>query len=170
MPRVENVATPATAFTCAVPFNAPPDGFVPRAIVTWFVAVVTTLPEASSMLTVTAGAIGLPAATLLGWTVNTNFAAEPTTLKGVLDMPVSPVALAESVSPVPALLMLRFEKVATPATAVEVAVPLNVPPDGFVTAAIVTALVAVGTTCPAASSMLTVTVIVLLPAGAFPGC
>ena len=57
MLRVENVATPATAFACAVPLSVPLDGFVPMAIVTWFVAVGTTMPAASSMLTVTAGAM-----------------------------------------------------------------------------------------------------------------
>src|ERR1700719_3969740 len=140
MLRAENVATPATAFACAVPLNVPLDGFVPMAIVIWLVAaapVVTTLPRASSTLTATAAVIEAPAATLLGCTVNASFVAAPTTLNALLVALVSPVALAVSVYPVPALLMLKFENVATPLTAVTCAVPPSVPLEGFVPMAIV---------------------------------
>ena len=74
MLKFENVATPATAAAVAVPVSVPLDGVVPMAIVTWFVAVVTTLPCASSMLTVTAGVIMPPADALLGCVANANFA------------------------------------------------------------------------------------------------
>src|SRR5579864_5202875 len=77
MLKFENVATPATAAAVAVPLRVPLDGFVPMAIVTWFVAVVTTLPCASSMLTVTAGVIMPPADALLGCVANANFAGGP---------------------------------------------------------------------------------------------
>src|SRR5260370_21285528 len=95
MLSVEKVATPAPAFACAVQLNVPLDGFVPMAMVIWFVAVDTTLPATSSTLTVIDGLIELPAATLLGSVVNTSFAAAPTvTLNELLVAPVSPVALA----------------------------------------------------------------------------
>jgi hypothetical protein len=53
--------------------------------------------------------------------------------------------------------MLRFEKVATPATAFAVAVPESVPVPGLVPIAIVIAFVAVVTTFPDPSSTLTCT-------------
>src|SRR5882762_8023918 len=122
--RFENVATPATAFTIVVPLSDA-DGFVPPAIVIWFVADVTALPRLSSIVTCTAGVIIAPAVVVVGCTVNASFAAAPTvTLNAPLVAPASPVALAVSVYPVPALLMLRFENVATPATAFAAVVPL----------------------------------------------
>src|SRR5258708_16158625 len=80
----EKVATPATAVAVAVPLSVPPDGFVPMAIVTWFVAVGTTLPDASSMLTVTV--IEPLAATLPGCTVNASFAGGPMVTVPELDV------------------------------------------------------------------------------------
>ena len=97
MLRFENVATPATAFTSAVPPNVPIDGFVPMAIVIWFVAVVTTFPAASSTLTWTAGVIEFPAPTRLGCTVNASLVAAPKTLNALLVAPVRVAALAASV-------------------------------------------------------------------------
>src|SRR6266478_494891 len=98
MLRVENVATPATAAAVAVPDNVPPPGLVPMAIVTAFVAVVTTFPLASSMLTCTAGVIAAPAIAFVGCTVNASFAGVPgVTLKAVLVAPVKPAELAASV-------------------------------------------------------------------------
>src|ERR1700674_724561 len=93
-----NVATPATAFCVAVPDRVPPPGFVPIARVTALVAVVTTFPCASSMLTCTDGVIDAAAATLLGDTVNANCVAAPAvTLNAPLVAPVRPVALAVKV-------------------------------------------------------------------------
>src|SRR5580704_1606653 len=98
MLRFENVATPATAFATAVPLSVPLDGLFPMAMVTWLVAVGTTLPAASSILATIDGVMELPAPTLLGPTVNTTFAAAPTRiLNALLVAPVSPVALADSV-------------------------------------------------------------------------
>src|SRR5580700_7631863 len=73
--RFENVATPATAFVDVVPFNGPVP--VPIPIVIEFVAVVTTLPSVSSIDTVTAGVIELPATTLLGCCVKASLDAAP---------------------------------------------------------------------------------------------
>ena len=68
------------------------------AMVTVFVAVVTVLPEASSIVTVTAGVMEAPAATFDGGTLKTNFEAVPAvTLNGVLAAVSSPVALAVNV-------------------------------------------------------------------------
>jgi hypothetical protein len=98
MLRVENVATPATALTVAVPDNVPPPGLVPMAIVTEFVAVGTKFPKASSTLTCTAGAIAAPAVTFVGWTVNANVAGFPgVTLKAVLVAEVRAAEFAVSV-------------------------------------------------------------------------
>jgi hypothetical protein len=77
MLKFENVATPLTGVAVNVPASVPADGLVPIAIVTGFVAVVTTLPCASSTLTATAGVMELPAATLLGCVVNANLAGGP---------------------------------------------------------------------------------------------
>src|SRR5579862_1556895 len=140
----------------SVPDRVPLPGLVPIATVIWFVAVVTTFPAASSMLTWTAGVIEPAIATLLGCTVKASLAAAPNvTLNAPLVAPVSPEALADSVYPVPAALMFRFENVATPATAATGDVPLNVPPDGLVPMAMLTELVAVVTRLPSESSMLT---------------
>jgi hypothetical protein len=49
--RVENVATPATALTVAVPPSVPPPGFAAMAMVTGLFADVTTFPFMSSMVT-----------------------------------------------------------------------------------------------------------------------
>jgi hypothetical protein len=63
-----------------------------------FVAPVTTVPDASSTLTVMDGVIALPATTLVGWTVKASLVGvPPVTLKAVLVVPVSPVALAANV-------------------------------------------------------------------------
>jgi hypothetical protein len=76
------------------------------------------LPPASSILTWTAGVIAAPATVFVGWTVNASCAADPAvTLNALLVAPVRPPKLAVNVYPVPALLMLSPENVATPATA-----------------------------------------------------
>ncbi len=68
------VATPFTAATVFVPLSCAP---VPpaSATVTKSVKAVATLPSESSALTWTAGAITLPAAVVVGCTVNTRLAA-----------------------------------------------------------------------------------------------
>src|SRR5438034_3382565 len=57
MLRVENVATPATAATVAVPDKVPSPGLVPSAAVTLPLNPVAVLPSASRAVTCTAGAI-----------------------------------------------------------------------------------------------------------------
>src|ERR1700680_4501060 len=67
--------------------------------------------------------------------------------------------------------MLRLANVATPATAFTVSVPASVPVDGCVQIAIVTALVAVVTGFPCASSIVTVTAgVIAVAATTFVGC
>jgi hypothetical protein len=73
MLKLEKVATPATAATLIVPLRVPlPE---PIAIVTMFVAVGTTLPFASSTLTVTENVP--PAEAFAGCEVNASFAGGP---------------------------------------------------------------------------------------------
>lgn len=66
MLRFEKVATPPTAFTVVVPPSVPLPGLFPMAMVTAAVEVVTVLPFASSTITVTAGAMEVPAAAIEG--------------------------------------------------------------------------------------------------------
>jgi hypothetical protein len=74
MLKFENVTTPFTGATVNVPDSTPPGpALFPMAIVTAFVAEVTTLPFVSSTLTCTGGAIEAPTATFEGGTVNASF-------------------------------------------------------------------------------------------------
>src|SRR5690348_1549541 len=76
MDRLENVATPLTADTVAVPDSVPPPGLAPIATVMLAVELVTVFPNASCTATCTAGAMSAPAVELVGWTVKaTRFAA-----------------------------------------------------------------------------------------------
>src|ERR1043166_2469425 len=70
MLRSPNVATPFAALTVSAPDNVPLAGFVPIAIVTAPVNDDTTLPEASSAATCTAGVIVCPPWVVWGWTAN----------------------------------------------------------------------------------------------------
>src|SRR5208337_3289894 len=95
MLRLGKVAAPFVAATVRVPESVPADGFVPIATVMELVAMVTTLPRESSMLTITAGEIGLPGMTLVGGPVKASLEAAPAdTLKAELVAPVKLVALA----------------------------------------------------------------------------
>src|SRR5262245_11248149 len=69
MDRVENVATPPTAATVAVPDSVPPPGLAPIATVTLAVELVTVFPSVSCAVTCTAGLMALPAVALVGCTV-----------------------------------------------------------------------------------------------------
>jgi hypothetical protein len=171
MERLLNVATPATAAVVAVPESVPTPGFVPIATVTEAVLDVTVFPFASWIFTVTAGEIDAPAATLDGCVPKATFEAAPgVTLNAVDVAPVSPVLDAVSVYPLPVLLIERLLKVATPLTALTVAVPESVPTPGFVPIAIVTAAVLPLTTAPVASWICTVTAGVIdAPATVFVG-
>src|SRR5678816_671799 len=75
MDRLENVATPLTAATVAVPDSVPPPGFVPMATVTFAVELVTVLLNASCTVTCTDGEIATPATAFAGWTENASLAA-----------------------------------------------------------------------------------------------
>lgn len=87
----------------------------------------TKLLLASTICTVTAALIEVAETVFDGCCKKANFAAAPAVmLKAFVLMPVSPLAVARKVKPVPALLMLKLLKVATPATAVTVTVPLRV--------------------------------------------
>src|SRR5213594_1773174 len=138
MVRVENVATPATAFTAVTPDSVAPPVPVPLVIttVTFPVKPGTVLPSASC----TAGAIAAPASVALGCTANANWAGAPAVIaNAALGASGRPSATAASVYPVPLLSMLSVEKLATPATAVTVVVPDSVPPPGLVPIVTVTA-------------------------------
>ena len=78
-------------------------------------------------------------------------------VNGALVAPVRPAAVAVSVYGLPALSMLRFEKVATPFTAPTVVVPDSVPPLGFEPNAIVIEPVKVASVLPAPSRAATCT-------------
>jgi len=92
-------------------------------------------------------------------------------LKELLVLPFKPLLDAASVYPAPALLMLKVEKVATPATALTETVPPSVPLDGLVAIAMVTVALEVVTTFPFESSTSTVTAGEIdAPAGVLEGC
>ena len=78
-------------------------------------------------------------------------------VKDALVAPVSPVAVAVSVYPLPARSMLRFEKLATPFTAATLLVPDSVPPLGFVPRATVMVPLKVASVLPAPSRAATCT-------------
>src|SRR6266702_3882279 len=134
MLRLEKVATPLTAATVVVPETVPPAGFVPIATVTLPVNPGTVLLMASSAATSTGGATCAPAVAVVGCIVKASCVAAPGLMSnGALVAPPSPVAVADSVYPVPPLTvpvlsMLRPEKVATPPTAATVFVPDRVAP------------------------------------------
>ena len=73
--RLLNVATPSKAAMVAVPPSVPPPGFVPMAMVTLELSVVSTLPYASSTVTCTAGVMTAPPARLPGCAVKTSWLA-----------------------------------------------------------------------------------------------
>src|SRR5256886_17565142 len=98
MLRVENVATPATAATVAVPDRVPPPGLVPSAAVTLPLNPVAVLPSASRAVTCTAGAIVAPAVALFGCTLNNRKRAVPGTTVDVGGGRIlNPIAAAVSV-------------------------------------------------------------------------
>src|SRR6266550_7568552 len=160
----ERVATPATAVTLVVPARVPLPGLVPIATVTLPANPVAVLPCASRAVSCTAGAIVAPAVVVLGWTVKTSCVAAPAvTLKAVLVAPVRPVAAPVRVYPVPVLLMLSPENVATPLAAATVAVPESVPPPALVPIATVMLPVNPVAVLPWASRAVTCTAGTIVP-------
>src|SRR5947209_5913581 len=174
MLRSEKVATPLTAATVVVPERVPLAGLVPIATVMLVVAVVTVLPWASWTATWTAGVIAAPAAALLGCTVKASFAAGPTLmlmLNALLVAPVRPVAVAVTVWPVAARLLLYAALFRSPLTAATVVVPARVPLAGLVPIATVMLVVAVVTVLPWASWTATCTAgVIAAPAAVLLGC
>jgi hypothetical protein len=79
-------------------------------------------------------------------------------------------AVAVSVYPAPALLMLRLEKFATPFTGVTVVVPESVPPPGLVPIATVIVPVAVVTVLSTTSRTVTLNGGIVPPENDAPGC
>src|SRR3954468_11523127 len=75
MDRLENVATPFTADTVAMPDSVPPPGLAPMATVMLAVELVTVLLNASCTATCTDGLIDTPAVTVEGWTVKPSLEA-----------------------------------------------------------------------------------------------
>src|SRR5512134_664758 len=141
MLRSGKLATPATAATPVVPSSTPlPGGLVPMATVMVPVKLVAVLPSASRAVIWTAGVIGAPAAVVTGCTVKASWVAGPGVIENAaLVAPVSPVAAAVSVYPVPASSMSSAAKVATPAAAATLVVPSSAPlPGGLVPMASVT--------------------------------
>src|SRR5262245_65785936 len=128
MDRLANVATPFTAFTAVVPASVADPAFN-SATCTAPVKPVTVLPNASRASTATAGEITTPAKVVPGCDRNTSAAAAAgVMLKALLVAGTSDPELALSVYPVPARLMDRVEKLATPPAAATVSVPESVPP------------------------------------------
>src|SRR5262245_37946455 len=82
MERLENVATPATADTVAVPDSTPPPGLTPIATVMLAVELVTVLPNVSSTATPTPPGLlsATPAVALFGWTVKATLLAAAGTM------------------------------------------------------------------------------------------
>ena len=145
--RVPNVATPATALTVVVPPSVLPPGFAASAIVTALVAVVTVLPAPSRTRTVGAGVMANPAVTVVGCCTNSSAVAVPGVSAMEVDTSlVRPAEVKDSVRAPMVPVMIRLLKVATPATAATVGVPVSVPPP--VATAAVTFAVEVGTRFP----------------------
>src|SRR5438477_1600793 len=102
MDRVENVATPLTAATVAVPDSAPPFGLKPMDTVMLAVEPVTVLLNASCTVTCTAGLIATPAVAFVGCAVKASLdAAAGLMVKATLPAPVSAPEAAVSVERVP---------------------------------------------------------------------
>src|SRR5215510_2228223 len=173
--RVEKAAVPPTAATAVVPVSVAPAVPLPGviAIVTVPVKLGTGLPPASCAATWIAGVIVVPATVDTGCTVKTSFAAAPTsTENALLVAPLTPPAAVDTarVYPLPALSMLRVEKLATPAAAVTVVVPDRVPLDGFAWIATATSCVKPVAVLPSASRAVTWTAgVMAAPAAVFVG-
>src|SRR5262245_25209787 len=94
MERLENVATPATAETVAVPDSVPPPGLLPFATLIRSVELVTVLLKASCTATCTAGAMLAPAFAFVGWTVKASLVAAAGLMLNADD--VAPVSGADA--------------------------------------------------------------------------
>src|SRR5262245_38328675 len=134
MLMLANVAIPADAASVAGPDSTAPLGPVPAVMVsvTSPVKVVATLPSESCALSCSAGAIGVPAASVPGSTAKARCVGGPATMPNLEPEPeLRAPDVACSRYPNPDLSMLRFVNLATPPTALTVVVPLNVPLPGL---------------------------------------
>jgi hypothetical protein len=103
--------------------------------------------------------------------VKASFAADGTMLNAALVVLFSVPDEATTVYPLPALLIDRLGKLATPFAGFTVVTPASVPPPGFAPMATVTALVALGTVLPEASWIATTTAgVIAAPTVASLGC
>src|SRR5258707_10845681 len=111
-----NVATPEEALSgLAVHVSVPPPGFVPIARVIGAELPVTGLPTASSTVTTGCVAHAVPPVPPPGCVVNTSWVAVPAVIvKGLLVALVSPLLVAASVYPLPALRSLQHASDLTP--------------------------------------------------------
>src|SRR5436190_10227635 len=98
MERLENVATPATAATVAVPACAPPPGLAPIATVMLAVELGTVFPNASCTVTCTAGEMATPAVALVGCAVNATLEATSGLMLNAVD--VAPASGADAATSV----------------------------------------------------------------------
>src|SRR5439155_703817 len=129
------------------------------------------LPKGSTAVTVTAGAMAAPAVASVGCTANRSCAPAAGAMSKAPELVASALVLNCSVYPIPARLMVRREKVATPATAVTVVAPESAPPIRFVPMVTVTSLVKLASVLPRASCAATRTAgEIAAPAGVFVGC
>jgi hypothetical protein len=155
--RLENVATPEAPETGALPVSVAPGVPVPGVIATaTFPAKPAVLANWSRMVTTTlemlVTAVALPGCVVIESAV----AAAATVLNPALVPAVKPPPEADNVYP-PLFVMVRPEKLATPATAATVFVPRMVPPVGPVPTDSVTMSVKQLWTAPELSCALTVT-------------
>src|SRR5262245_39906165 len=98
MDRLENVATPFTADTVAVPDSTPPPGLVPIATVMLADELVTVLLNASCTVTCTAGAMETPATAVEGCSENASLAGAAGVMLNPAEVaPVNPAELATRV-------------------------------------------------------------------------
>ena len=162
------MAVPRNGVATAVPDSVP---VTDEVSVIGLVASSTGLPPASCTWTCSAGENGSPMTRAVGPTMKTRRLALPGRMSNPgLVAPVRPSAAAVSVYPLPVLSIERLENVATPLTALTVAVPERLPPPGFVPMATVTAFVAEVTVLPAPSWMATLTAgVMVAPALVFTG-
>jgi len=121
-----NVATPFTAFTVAVPANVPA---LRVSEIESLDVVVTVFPNASWTVTTGCVANAVPATVEEdGCVVNANFDADANVMSKALDVAeVKEPDAADNVRPVPAVSTFKPLNVATPLTALTVAVPAKVP-------------------------------------------
>ena len=152
----EKLATPLVALTVSVPPSVLLPGLLASATVSLPVKPVATFPSASPTVTVKPNP--LPAATVeAGCVVMSSCVAVPgVTEMALLVADASVPLVAASVYPLPTLLSVKPEKLATPLVALTVSVPPSVLLPGLLASATVSLPVKPVATFPSASSAVTV--------------